>query len=186
MKINEKKNNNILEDDLEFEDLDTDGEVYEEPYDEEKEHHKKLSMILHFFMAMAAIVIVVVIVSVLMIRNNPIVYNDIDASGITVSGVYQSIVERDEDEDGVNTAENYIENKVSITVLTQDSDVPSMLLEGVLTQMHGMDVCFSKDSSKGYYAACFTSGNTTYLLESEDISKKQFTRAVEQFIKDQY
>ena len=143
------------------------------------------------------------------------------------------------DEDGVNTAENHVENKVSITVLTQDSDVPtvllegvltqmhgmdvctglfgfrrfkdlikrkkhfaspcqgntqsaffhiriSLLLEGVLTQMHGMDVCFSKDSSRGYYAACFTSGNTTYLLETEEINKKQFTKAVEQFIKDQY
>ncbi len=189
MKIKEKENNNILEDDLELEDLDISEEFHEnhdDLYDEEKEHHKKLSMILHFFMAMAAIVIVVVIVSVLMIQNNPIVYNDIDASGITVSGVYQSIVERDEDEDGVNTAENHVENKVSITVLTQDSDVPTVLLEGVLTQMHGMDVCFSKDSSRGYYAACFTSGNTTYLLETEEINKKQFTKAVEQFIKDQY
>ncbi len=152
MKIKEKENNNILEDDLELEDLDISEEFHEDHddlYDEEKEHHKKLSMILHFFMAMAAIVIVVVIVSVLMIQNNPIVYNDIDASGITVSGVYQSIVERDEDEDGVNTAENHVENKVSITVLTQDSDVPTVLLEGVLTQMHGMDVCFRRTAAEG-------------------------------------
>ncbi len=178
-----EKNNSILEDDLELEDLDTSEEHHIE---EEKEHHRKLSMLLHFFMAAAAVVIVVIIVSVLMIQNNPIVYNDIDASGIEVSGVYQSIVERKENEEGVDTAENYVENKVSITVLTQDSDVPSMLLEGKLTQMHGMNVCFSKDGSKGYYAAVFTSGNTTYLLESEEISKKQFTKAVEQFIKDQY
>jgi len=178
-----KKNNSIMEDDLELEDLDTSEELH---FDEEKDHHRKFSMVMHFLMAVAAVVIVVVIVSVLMIRNNPIVYNDIDASEIQVSGVYQTIVEREENEEGVNTAENYVENKVSITVLTQDSDVPSMLLEGVLTEMHGMNVCFSKDSSKGYYAAVFTSGNTTYLLESEDINKKQFTRAVEQFIKDQY
>lgn len=178
-----KKNNSIMEDDLELEDLDTSEEFHIE---EEKEHHRKLSMLLHFLMAVAAIVIVVIVVSVLMIRNNPIVYNDIDASGIKVSGVYQTIVEREENEAGVNTAENYVEDKVSITILTQDSDVPTMLLEGVLTEMHGMNVCFSKDSSKGYFAAVFTSGNTTYLLESEDINKKQFTKAVEQFIKDQY
>ena len=178
-----KKNNSMMDDDLELEDLDTSEELHME---EEKDPHRKFSMVMHFLMAVAAIVIVVVIVSVLMIRNNPIVYNDIDASGIQVSGVYQTIVEREENEEGVNTAENYVENKVSITVLTQDSDVPSMLLEGVLTEMHGMNVCFSKDSSKGYYAAVFTSGNTTYLLESEEINKKQFTRAVEQFIKDQY
>lgn len=178
-----KKNNSIIEDDLELEDLDTGEELHME---EEKEHHRKLSMLLHFLMIVAAIVIIVVIVSALMIRNNPVVYNDIDASGIQVSGVYQTIVEREENEEGVDTAENYVENKVSITVLTQDSDVPTMLLEGVLTEMHGMNVCFSKDSSKGYYAAVFTSGNTTYLLESEEINKKQFTKAVEQFIKDQY
>ena len=87
---------------------------------------------------------------------------------------------------GGGNAEHYVENKVSITVLTQDSEVPSVLLEGVLSEMHGMQVCFSEDKGRGYYAACFTSGNTTYLLESEEINRKQFTNAVEQFVKDQY
>ena len=39
-----EKNNSILEDDLELEDLDTSEEHHIE---EEKEHHRKLSMLLH-------------------------------------------------------------------------------------------------------------------------------------------
>lgn len=159
----------------------------EEPeYDEETEHHRKLSMFFHFLMVVAAIIIVVVVVSVLMLRNNPITYNDIDASDIEVSGVYENIVEWEQDTNIKSDAEHYVENKVSITVLTQDSEVPPVLLEGVLSELHGMNICFSQDSKKGYYAACFTSGDTTYLLESAEITKKQFTDAVEQFVEDQY
>ncbi len=176
-----KKRDDILGEELDFEDWDADAET---ETDEAEETHGKLSMIMHLLMAVAAIVIVVVIVAVLMLKNNPVTYNDIDASGIEVSGVYQSILEWEQEPDG--SAEHYVEDKVSITVLTQDSKVPSVLLEGVLTELHGMQVCFSEDKGKGYYAACFTSGNTTYLLESEQINKKQFTKAVEQFIKDQY
>ena len=147
---------------------------------------KNIEGILHLLMAIAALVIVVVVVYVLMLRNNPVTYNDIDATGIEVSGVYQSIHEWEEDNKENGSAEHYVEDKVSITVLTQDSEVPTVLLEGVLSEMHGMQVCFSEDKERGYYAACFTSGNTTYLLEAEEINKKQFTNAVEQFIKDQY
>lgn len=158
----------------------------EDIHSEESEHHRKLSMFLHLLMVVAAIIIIVVVVSVLMLRSNPVTYNDIDASGIEVSGVYQTIVEWEEDTDKDSNAEHYVEDKVSITVLTQDSEVPSILLEGVLSELHGMKICFSEDSKKGYYAACFTSGDTTYLLESDEITKKQFTNAVEQFVKDQY
>ena len=148
--------------------------------------NEKRESIFHLLMVVAAIVIVVVIVAVLMLKNSSVTYNDIDSSGIEVSGVYESILEWEEDNDKSGNAEHYVENKVSITVLTQDSEVPAVLLEGVLSEMHGMQVCFSEDKERGYYAACFTSGNTTYLLESEDITKKQFTNAVEQFVKDQY
>lgn len=148
--------------------------------------NEKKESIFHLLMAVAAIVIVVIIVWVLMLKNNPVTYNDIDSSGIEVSGVYQSILEWEEDNSKSGNAEHYVEDKVSITVLTQDSEVPAVLLEGVLSEMHGMQVCFSQDKGRGYYAACFTSGDTTYLLESEEITKKQFTNAVEQFVKDQY
>ena len=148
--------------------------------------NEKRESIFHLLMVVAAIVIVVVIVAVLMLKNSSVTYNDIDSSGIVVSGVYESILEWEEDNGKSGSAEHYVENKVSITVLTQDSEVPAVLLEGVLSEMHGMQVCFSEDKERGYYAACFTSGNTTYLLESEDITKKQFTNAVEQFVKDQY
>ena len=143
--------------------------------------NEKRESIFHLLMVVAAIVIVVVIVAVLMLKNSSVTYNDIDSSGIVVS-----ILEWEEDNGKSGSAEHYVENKVSITVLTQDSEVPAVLLEGVLSEMHGMQVCFSEDKERGYYAACFTSGNTTYLLESEDITKKQFTNAVEQFVKDQY
>ena len=183
MKTKEKRDG-IIGEELDLEDLDTSAVTEEEIHEEE--HHSKFSMIFHLLMVIAAVVIVVVIVSVLMLKNNPVTYNDIDASGIEVSGVYESILEWEEDNDAYGNAEHYVENKVSITVLTQDSEVPSVLLEGVLSEMHGMQVCFSEDKGRGYYAACFTSGTTTYLLESEEINKKQFTNAVEQFIKDQY
>lgn len=181
-----KKRDDLFEEELEFEDLDLEDteEESEHEFHEEAEHHGKLSILLHLLMAVAAIIIVVVIASVLMLKNNPVVYNEIDATGIEVSGVYQSILEWEQDNDG--SAEHYVEDKVSITTLTLDSSVPGVLLEGVLTEMHGMQVCFSVDKDRGYYAACFSSGNTTYLLESEEINKKQFTKAVEQFIKDQY
>ena len=148
--------------------------------------NEKRESIFHLLMVIAAIVIVVIIAAVLMLKNSAVTYNDIDSSGIEVSGIYESILEWEEDNNKSGSAEHYVENKVSITVLTQDSEVPSVLLEGVLSEMHGMQVCFSEDKGRGYYAACFTSGNTTYLLESEDIAKKQFTNAVEQFVKDQY
>lgn len=204
--MNEKEKRAILKE-LELEDLDAEEVDLEEPDPEEieeleledwdehyeeqeayhdEDRHRKISMLLHLLMAVAAIVIIVLIVYLLMLKNNPVIYNDVDASGIEVSGVYQNIIEREYDEETDNYAENYIENKVSITTLTQDSEVPVVLLEGVLTEMHGMSVCFSEDRERGYYAACFTSGNTTYLLESEEISKKQFTKAVEQFVQDQY
>lgn len=177
-----ERNNQIIEEDLDFEDLDAE-DTEEVVHEEEVENHSKLSMIFHLFMAIAAIIIVVVIVAVMMLKNSPVTYNDIDSTGIEVSGVYQSILEW---EAGTGGAEHYVEDKVSVTVLTQDSEVPAVLLEGVLTEMHGMSICFSEDSERGYYAACFTSGNTTYLLESEEITKKQFTKAVEQFVVDQY
>lgn len=175
-----EKRDDILGEELDFEDWDTEREED----DDTEGHHGKISMMMHLLMAVAAVVIVVVIVAVLMLKSNPVIYNDIDASDIEVSGVYQSILEWEQEADG--SAEHYVENKVSITTLTQDSKVPSVLLEGVLSELHGMQICFSEDKNRGYYAACFTSGNTTYLLESEEISKKQFTKAVEQFIEDQY
>lgn len=178
---NDKREESLGEE-FDFEDLDMDGDTEDVP----EEGHNRLSMIVHLGMALAAIVIVVIIAAVLLLKNNPIVYNEIDASGIKVSGVYQDILEWEQSSEEKNGAEHYVEDKVSITTLTLDSQVPSVLLEGVLTEVHGMQVCFSEDKARGYYAACFSSGNTTYLLESEEINKKQFTKAVEQFIKDQY
>lgn len=151
-----------------------------------KTNEKRESIFIHLLMVIAAIIIVVIVAAVLMLKNSSVTYNDIDSSGIEVSGVYENILEWEEDNDKKKDAEHYIENKVSITVLTQDTEVPAVLLEGVLSELHGMQVCFSEDRERGYYAACFTSGNTTYLLESEEISRKQFTKAVEQYIKDQY
>lgn len=185
MKIKEEN----LTDEFELEDLEEDfdqefEEEWEEEWEEEEEaeQHRKISLILHLMMITGAIVIAVIFACVYIMRSNPIVYNDVDATGIEVSGVYQTIIERDNED----FAENYVENKVSITTLTEDSDVPAVLLEGVLSELHGMQVCFSEDTERRYYAACFTSGNTTYLLESEEINKKQFSKAVEQFIEDQY
>lgn len=183
MKIKEEE----LMDELELEDLDEDfGEDFDEEEwedeEEDEEQHRKISLILHLMMVIGAIVIVVIFACVYIMRSNPVVFNDVDSSGINVSGVYQTIIERDNED----YAENYVENKVSITTLTEDSDVPVILLEGVLSELHGMQICFSEDTERGYYAACFTSGNTTYLLESEEISKKQFVKAVEQFVEDQY
>lgn len=180
MKTNEKRDGSLGEE-LDFEM----NEVSEDAIHEE-EHHSRFAMFFHLLMAVAAVIIIVVVVSVFMLKNNPVTYNDIDASGIEVSGVYQNILEWEEDNAESGSAEHYVENKVSVTTLTVDSEVPSILLEGVLSEMHGMQICFSEDSKRGYYAACFTSGSTTYLLESEEISKKQFTNAVEQFVKDQY
>ncbi|MBQ6888995.1 MAG: hypothetical protein IJN54_15965 [Lachnospiraceae bacterium] len=182
MKRKEKRDG-ILGEELDLDILDTNES---EDDMEHEEHHSKFSTLIHLLMAVAAIVIVVVIVSVMMLKNNPVTYNDIDASGIEVSGVYQSILEWEEGGNKKDGTEHYVENKVSITTLTEDSEVPPVLLEGVLSELHGMQICFSEDRERGYYAACFTSGNTTYLLESDEITKKQFTKAVEQFVKDQY
>ena len=88
MKTKEKRDG-IIGEELDLEDLDMSAVKEEEIHEEE--HHSKLSMIFHLLMVIAAVVIVVVIVSVLMLKNNPVTYNDIDASEIEVSGVYESI-----------------------------------------------------------------------------------------------
>ncbi len=166
--------------------MQNDNEILNYEVPDEGNHEDRMAMISHFVMGAVAILIVVVVAAVLLARNNPVTYNEIDASNIEVSGVFQRIYEWEQDTDERAGDDTFVEENVAVSVLTKDSKIPDGLMEGVLTEMHGIQICFSQDKEKGYFAACFTSGDTTYLLESDQVDKKRFTEAVEQFVKDQY
>ena len=69
-----EERDDILGEELDLEDWD----IEREEDDDIEVHHGRLSMMMHLLMAVAAVVIVVVIVAVLMLKSNPVTYNDID------------------------------------------------------------------------------------------------------------
>lgn len=153
-------------------------------YDEIEERKHRRGVILHAILLLLVVAAVISAVFLLYSRNRLVTYNDIDSVGMHSGGEYLSIVEHRAG--GSNVQGIYEETKINVIVLTPDYDIPGELLEGVLTEVQGIEVCFSKDEDEDYYAACFTSGDTTYLLESNQVSQKQFTTGVRQFIADQY